>query len=619
MSDRSDGASEEGLVADVVMDTVAGWTTNDPVLLVGQIGYETDGDHGLKVGDGSTAWTGLPYVGGATPADQTLPPAQALDDDVLVLTEDGEWVAKPDLPAASVSVPTSGTSTTDLFTVLTAIWGIITNPTPPAVVPGLVEAWVGLGLYPMWEVGDDEVVVTNAERHTADLVYWVDGITGFADLGGAVTGFAPNGPESARWTSTPADYLAGVQATDVEIDADATFPDVGYAAGGPVYHDVAGSRLLKLYHAERYPFGTPSTGNFWSFIGLAVATEAAPDDWTDLGAIITPERPYVVDTDSQAEVTGGPYIIDADGNMVVYFKDTDPNGIWKGLSVARCPLADVLAAADEDEAPVFHKLLDGEWTSPAIGGAADDLLAGVDPNPWWFDIVHLVERDEYLMVYTAPEGGDVTSTGEGFSLWARTALDPVTWGPAQRLSDPEPAEVIYPSLSPPSLLPQRSITGDEVVVTYVNSVSGWPWDQVPWDRWADATIRRRTLRYTARVVGGAPAPEPWIEVDEADLLNGWTYAATPNTPFRYRRHAGTVWVDTPAIVGGASGDPVFLLPEESRVQAQEEVVTWFTADGTSFYPGAFVLTSDGAVTPYFVDPTKPAMVATRLAARLPLG
>lgn len=605
-------------MTNLLTDTTAGWLTNDPVLLAGQLGYETDGDHGLKVGDGTTAWTGLPYVGGATPSDQTLPPAQALDDDMLTLTEDGTWVAKAELPAASVAVPVSETSTADLFTVLTVMWGMITNPPPPGAVPGLVEAWVGLGLYPTWEVGDEEVVVTNTERHTADLDYWIDGIVGFADLDGTITGFAPNGPKNARWTSTPADFLGTVEATDVEIEADVTFPDVGYAAGGPIYHDVAGGRLLKIYHGERYPFGV-ADGTFWSFLGLAVAPETDPDDWTDLGAIITPERAFVANTDCHAEVTGGPYVIDPDGNMLVYFKDTDPNGIWKGLCVARCPLADVLAAVDEDEAPMFHKRLDGEWTSPAIGGEADDLLPGVDPNPWWFDIVHLVQRDEYLMVYTAPEDGDVTSEGEGFAMWARTALDPVTWGPAQRLTDPEPVEVIYPSLSSPSLLPQWAIAGDEVVVTYVNSVSGWPFDQVNWNRWANATVRQRTLRYTARVVGGAPAPEPWVEVDEADFLNGWEYAGPHTTPFRYRRHAGTLWVDTPAIVGGATGAPVVVLPEGYRVEAQEEVVTWFTEDGTSFVPGAFVLGGDGGVRPYYVDPTRPAMISTRITARLPTG
>ena len=44
-------------------DTAANWTTNNPTLLGGEIGYETDTGY-LKIGDGSTAWTSLGYVDG---------------------------------------------------------------------------------------------------------------------------------------------------------------------------------------------------------------------------------------------------------------------------------------------------------------------------------------------------------------------------------------------------------------------------------------------------------------------------------------------------------------------------------------------------------------------------
>ena len=45
-------------------DTAANWTSNDPTLAAGEFGFETDTGL-LKVGDGSTAWTSLDYVGGA--------------------------------------------------------------------------------------------------------------------------------------------------------------------------------------------------------------------------------------------------------------------------------------------------------------------------------------------------------------------------------------------------------------------------------------------------------------------------------------------------------------------------------------------------------------------------
>ena len=41
-------------------DTAANWTTNDPILLSGEIGFETDTGK-LKIGDGSTVWSSLDY------------------------------------------------------------------------------------------------------------------------------------------------------------------------------------------------------------------------------------------------------------------------------------------------------------------------------------------------------------------------------------------------------------------------------------------------------------------------------------------------------------------------------------------------------------------------------
>ena len=42
-------------------DTAANWTSNNPTLGVGELGWETDTRKG-KLGDGVTAWTGLSYI-----------------------------------------------------------------------------------------------------------------------------------------------------------------------------------------------------------------------------------------------------------------------------------------------------------------------------------------------------------------------------------------------------------------------------------------------------------------------------------------------------------------------------------------------------------------------------
>lgn len=43
-------------------DTAANWTSANPVLAPGEVGLETDTDQ-IKIGDGTTAWSSLPYGG----------------------------------------------------------------------------------------------------------------------------------------------------------------------------------------------------------------------------------------------------------------------------------------------------------------------------------------------------------------------------------------------------------------------------------------------------------------------------------------------------------------------------------------------------------------------------
>lgn len=42
-------------------DTAAGWTSSNPTLLAGELGFETD-TYKYKLGDGTTVWTSLAYA-----------------------------------------------------------------------------------------------------------------------------------------------------------------------------------------------------------------------------------------------------------------------------------------------------------------------------------------------------------------------------------------------------------------------------------------------------------------------------------------------------------------------------------------------------------------------------
>ncbi len=60
-------------------DTAANWTSNNPTLLNGELGYETDTGY-FKIGDGSTAWTSLGYIDGTKVSAYPLATADIAND-----------------------------------------------------------------------------------------------------------------------------------------------------------------------------------------------------------------------------------------------------------------------------------------------------------------------------------------------------------------------------------------------------------------------------------------------------------------------------------------------------------------------------------------------------------
>lgn len=70
-------------------DTAADWTAADPVLLLGEIGVETD-TRRYKIGDGTTAWSGLSYyIDGVAIRGQ----CSKMTDGTIDITTQGTYVA----------------------------------------------------------------------------------------------------------------------------------------------------------------------------------------------------------------------------------------------------------------------------------------------------------------------------------------------------------------------------------------------------------------------------------------------------------------------------------------------------------------------------------------------
>lgn len=63
-------------------DSAANWTTADPVLQLGEVGWETD-TRKAKIGDGTTAWTGLAYI-----VEEGVTSVNGMDGDVTLVKSD---------------------------------------------------------------------------------------------------------------------------------------------------------------------------------------------------------------------------------------------------------------------------------------------------------------------------------------------------------------------------------------------------------------------------------------------------------------------------------------------------------------------------------------------------
>jgi len=96
-------------------DTAANWTTNNPTLAAGEIGFETDTKY-FKIGDGSTVWTALAYANGITATGTATLTNKTLTNDAFIGA----------LENANV-VASAATGTINIDTITSSVWYYTTN------------------------------------------------------------------------------------------------------------------------------------------------------------------------------------------------------------------------------------------------------------------------------------------------------------------------------------------------------------------------------------------------------------------------------------------------------------------------------------------------------------
>ena len=145
-------------------DTAADWTSADPILAVGELGYETDTGK-TKRGDGSTAWSGLAYSltevdaaaaidshlgGDATDLIATVTAQGSQSNDALTKAQ----AASTGVRSGQIAVPSSGSGT-----------GEIGTQRRPLALPGPYDAFPGACL-----LADGRLVMVFREAPTHSTV-----------------------------------------------------------------------------------------------------------------------------------------------------------------------------------------------------------------------------------------------------------------------------------------------------------------------------------------------------------------------------------------------------------------------------------------------------------------
>ncbi|MEU8358689.1 hypothetical protein AB0C27_22010 [Nonomuraea sp. NPDC048882] len=271
-------------------------------------------------------------------------------------------------------------------------------------------------------VGPAEVVVTNAARERHQLGGWPETALGVLPDSGGFHRFVSVNPFGGTMTrpqanvvtrGTLADPLAGGVLSSTTVEK---LPG-GYewAGGGPVFRDPDSGLVLQVLHLERYAhdrfYGELHLGRF----------DVATGRTTYLGPMVRPR------VDMEAALSRG-YNIDLgtssltliDGYLHVYFSDASfdvaGNLAVTGLSTARAPLGEVIAAARSGTVSPWRKYHQGEWASPGIGGDAGDLQPGM-PSAWAPNVIRAAEGGVIMVAAADDREIVMSSSPDGLTGW----------------------------------------------------------------------------------------------------------------------------------------------------------------------------------------------------------
>lgn len=444
-------------------------------------------------------------------------------------------------------------------------------------------------------VGPEEVVASDATRDSLGLKGWADSAFGvlretdgsYRFLG--VAALMPSGPlyQSIAVTKGTLDnpVAGGVASLKGVANVPAGYQ---YAGGGPVYRDPSSGLVLQLVHLERYQPG----GSFYSELALG-RFDPASGQTTLLGVVATPDIPFeTTSANNWSADLGAPAFTVYGSYVYLHFPDylTTPEGHYAStaLSVARAPLADVLAAARDGRVVPWFKYLDGAWKSPAIGGTSTDLRPG-ERGAWHPNVVRRAAGGSLLVQGVSPREMVLSTSSDGIAKWS-TAV------PLFR--DPDKF-IAYPTVV--GLGTNPAVIGNDFYVYYLQ------WEQ-PQQDWEHARILRRYVRCTeGRTIGDVglvrhvgtdgkhrvtttPLHSPGIAPERGGLWSLRGAAAPGTRPVYECRAGGGYFLSTDAACEGEAN---------AIVSTQGWIDTAPSAGKSALYRCQFASTKDSFVS---VDP-----------------
>jgi hypothetical protein len=354
---------------------------------------------------------------------------------------------------------------------------------------------------PQLVLGPQRTLVPAAERHAADLTFWPDGPLGVEREGSRYVFEGPSHGDIARTAGTLDDPVSGGVTPAIEVKGAAqALPDVGYAAGGPIYRDPSSGMRLMFVHLERYPTGDPRGGSYAS-IGLASSTDDG-HSWRFLGPIFTQNLTYEqfkadpgrCGSDQENRQYGvvntsfGQYVIRNEGGtdyFYIYGADAqqppaDGGACPVSFAVARAPVSEVVDAARQGGVSDWRKYFDGSWDEAGLGGRSSDVWPRT--RLLSFDVSWNTYLHRYVLVMP-----DLVS-GNRFELQISESADGVHWSTPATAFETR-GEIYAPTIV--GLGNDTRTSGQAFYVLYTNSPRQWSIQS----RWIDGRLRSRVVAF----------------------------------------------------------------------------------------------------------------------------